>query len=121
MKLMIVDDSNIVRRAIEKYLGPLDMTLVGTAGDGEKAIELFKQFQPDFVTLDITMPKMDGLACLDEMMRINRDAKVLVISALSDPENGLQALKKGAQGFLSKPITEGALLEEVQRISGRKA
>jgi len=119
MKLLIVDDSNIVRRAIEKYLVPLGMTLVGTAADGEQALTLFKQHNPDFVTLDITMPKMDGLACLDEIMRINSATMVLVISALTAPEMGLLALKKGAKGFMQKPITEASLLEEVQRISGR--
>ncbi|MBI3394807.1 MAG: response regulator [Spirochaetia bacterium] len=118
MRLLIVDDSNVVRRAIEKYLGPLGMTLVGTAGDGETALTIFRQHLPDLVTLDITMPKMDGLACLDAMMQIKKDTKVLIISALSDQHTGLLALKKGARGFLPKPITEALLLEEVRRIAG---
>lgn len=64
MKLMIVDDSSIMRKAIEKYLSGTDIEIVGTAGDGKQAIELFKTTLPDVVTLDITMPEMDGLECL---------------------------------------------------------
>lgn len=116
MKLLIVDDSNIMRRAIEKYLETRTFTLVGTAGDGERALELFRAHMPDLVTLDITMPRMDGLACLDQMMRINPAARVLVISALKDPATGLQALRKGARGFLAKPFTARELCEEIDAI-----
>jgi two-component system chemotaxis response regulator CheY len=118
MKLLIVDDSNIMRRAIEKYLSDFNLELVGTAGDGEAAVALFLQHLPDMVTLDITMPKMDGLACLDEIMKIKPTAKVLVISALKDPATGLQALKKGAKGFLSKPFTKDELRIEFEAIIG---
>lgn len=116
MKLLIVDDSNIMRRAIEKYLQNKRCTLVGTAADGEAALEIFKNELPDLVTLDITMPKMDGLACLEQMMKIKPDAKVLVISALKDPSTGLQALRLGAKGFLPKPFTAQELQEEIDAV-----
>lgn len=116
MKLLIVDDSNIMRRAIEKYLEAKQFTLVGTAADGEAALRLFFQFLPDLVTLDITMPKMDGLTCLEKMLAIKPDAKILVISALKDPVTGLQALKKGAKGFLPKPFTAAELQKEIEEI-----
>jgi two-component system chemotaxis response regulator CheY len=118
MKLLIVDDSNIMRRAIEKYLAGKRFTLVGTAPDGETALELFKKHLPDIVTLDITMPKMDGLACLERMIKIKGDVKVLIISALKDPATGLQALKKGAKGFLPKPFTALQLQQEIDEITG---
>lgn len=116
MKLLIVDDSNIMRRAIEKYLSEFSLELVGTAGNGEQALELFKKYKPDLVTLDITMPKLDGLSCLKEMMSLDRSAKVLIISALKDPTTGLNALKLGARGFLSKPFTQNQLKEEIKAI-----
>jgi two-component system chemotaxis response regulator CheY len=118
VKLLIVDDSNIMRRAIEKYLEQKQFTLVGAAADGESAIQMFSQFLPDLVTLDITMPKMDGLTCLEKMLSIKPDAKILVISALKDPVTGLQALKKGARGFLPKPFTAQALQQEIEDIIG---
>jgi two-component system chemotaxis response regulator CheY len=121
MKLLIVDDSNIMRRAIEKYLRSNKFTLVGTASDGEMALQLFKKHLPDLVTLDITMPKMDGLACLDQMLKVKPQAKILIISALKDPATGLQALKKGAKGFLPKPFTAEQLQNEIGEIAGAEA
>ncbi|MDR0876757.1 MAG: response regulator [Treponema sp.] len=118
MKLLIVDDSNIMRRAIEKYLAEKQFTLVGTAADGETALQLFAKHLPDLVTLDITMPKMDGLTCLDRMLQIKPDTKILVISALKDASTGLQALKKGAKGFLPKPFTAVQLQKEIDEIMG---
>lgn len=114
MKLLIVDDSNIMRRAIEKYVKPFSLDIVGTASDGEMAVAMFRQHMPDLVTLDITMPRMDGLACLDEIMKMKPSTRVLVISALKDPATGLQALRKGARGFLPKPFTEAELQEEIR-------
>jgi two-component system chemotaxis response regulator CheY len=116
MKLLIVDDSNIMRRVIEKYLADKQFTLVGTAADGEAALRIFSQSLPDLVTLDITMPKMDGLSCLDRMLTIKPDTKILVVSALKDSVTGLQALKKGAAGFLSKPFTAEELQKEIEEI-----
>jgi two-component system, chemotaxis family, chemotaxis protein CheY len=114
MKLLIVDDSNIMRRAIEKYLGTFNLEIVGSAGDGERALEIFTETMPDLVTLDITMPKMDGLSCLEKMIEIKPDTKIIIISALKDPATGIQALKKGAKGFLSKPFKQEDLIEEMK-------
>ncbi|MDR2747621.1 MAG: response regulator [Treponema sp.] len=121
MKLLIVDDSNIMRRAIEKYLEHKQFTLVGTAADGEAALRIFSQSLPDLVTMDITMPRMDGLTCLDKMLAIKPDAKILVISALKDPVTGLQALKKGAVGFLPKPFTAAELQKEIEEVLGSRS
>lgn len=105
-----------MRRAIEKYISSFGLEIVGTAGDGEQALEIFKQYTPDIVTMDITMPKMDGLVCLEKIMGINPDCRVLVISALKDPSTGLKALKLGAKGFLPKPFTQNQLQEEFEAL-----
>jgi two-component system chemotaxis response regulator CheY len=129
LKLLIVDDSNVIRRAIEKYLNAgqtggnsaepakNSYELVGTAGDGETALRMFSLYKPDLVTLDITMPRMDGLSCLEKMLSLKPGAKILVISALKDPSTGLKALKKGAAGFLLKPFTAEQLRAEVEAIT----
>lgn len=121
MRLLIVDDSNIMRKAIEKYLRRFSFDLVGTARNGREALDLFRRHQPDFVTLDITMPELDGLACLTEMRSDRPQTRILVISALSDPMTGLEAVKRGANGFLSKPFTAEALATEVEQILQRGA
>jgi len=118
MKLMIVDDSSIMRRAIGKYLAPLNLELVATASNGQEAIDQFSLALPDLVTLDITMPQMDGLTCLSQLLVIKPTVKVIVISALSDPATGLKALKLGAKSFLPKPFTEAQLVDEIRRVAG---
>lgn len=116
MKLMIVDDSSIMRKAIEKYLSGTNIEIVGTAGDGVQAIELFKKTLPDVVTLDITMPEMDGLQCLEELLKIKPDVKVMVVSALKDEATALEALKKGARSFLGKPFTPESIKEAFDQV-----
>lgn len=118
MKLMIVDDSNIMRRAIGKYLSGMRLELVGMAGNGREAIDVFKKTMPDLVTMDITMPYMDGLACMEEILRVKADTRVIVISALSDHSTGLKALKLGARSFLPKPFTEDQLVTEIETVMG---
>ena len=115
MKLLIVDDSNIMRKAIEKYLSEFGLDCVGTAGDGESALALFREHLPDLVTLDITMPQMDGLTCLENIMKIKPETKVIIISALKDAETGLRAIKLGAQAFLQKPFSQEQLHEEIRQ------
>lgn len=116
MKLMIVDDSSIIRKAIQKYSAKYNLELVGMAADGKAALELFSQTLPDIVTLDITMPEMDGLSALDAMMQINPDAKVVVISAQSDKSTAIEALEKGAYDFIGKPFGEDKLDRVLQKI-----
>ncbi|MDO5686334.1 MAG: response regulator [Neisseria sp.] len=109
-KLMIVDDSNIIRNRIERGFNELQFDLVATAGDGKTAVEHFKKFKPDIITMDITMPEMDGLECIQEIMAIDNTVSILVISALTDEYTGLQALAYGARGFLYKPFSDEELM-----------
>jgi two-component system, chemotaxis family, chemotaxis protein CheY len=114
MKLLIVDDSSVIRRAIERGIESGEITEVDQAEDGEQAILLYAEKQHDIITLDITMPKMDGLTCLDRLMQINPEAKVLIISALRDRTTAIRAIKQGASGFLCKPINPDELREAFQ-------
>jgi len=106
MRIGIVDDSSIMRKTIEKYLEGYGVDIVGTASNGLEAIQLVQEKNPDILTLDITMPEMDGLTSLEEIMKIAPDTKVIVVTALSDKFTGLQALDKGAVGYLFKPVNE---------------
>jgi two-component system chemotaxis response regulator CheY len=111
MTLLIVDDSSVVRRAIERDLHSGDITEVDQAQDGEEAVRLYQLKRHDVITLDITMPKMDGLTCLDEILQINPNARILIISALRDRATAIDAIKRGASGFLCKPINPPELRE----------
>jgi len=116
VRLMIVDDSVIIRQAIHKYLKDFNIEVVGTAEDGKAAIEVFKEMKPEIVTLDITMPEIDGLTVLEEMLKIDKSVKVMVVTALSDKATGLKAIKLGAKSFLPKPFTPEKLKESFERI-----
>ena len=114
MKLLIVDDSSIIRSRIARIaLHPrlTSLSIVGLANNGVDAVTLCRSNQPDLVTMDLTMPEMDGIACIDILMADNPNLNILVVSALSDKTTALMALKKGARGFLCKPFSEDQLLE----------
>lgn len=118
-KLLIVDDSSVMRRTIEKNLANYDLEIIGQASNGKEALEIIKEEKPDVVTLDITMPEMDGIACLDEIMKIHPAAKVMIITALSDKLTGLTALDKGARGFMFKPVNSEDLEKAFDKLLKR--
>jgi len=116
LKLMIVDDSNIMRRRIERSQQFEELQLVGTAGNGEEALELFKRTDPDVVTMDITMPRMDGIECIGRLVALKPAVRILVISALADKATAVEAMERGANGFLNKPFTDRQLNEAIQEL-----
>lgn len=116
MKLLIVDDSLIVRRAIERTLLGTRFTEIRVANNGRLGVEEFKNFRPDFVTMDITMPDMDGLTALELILREDESAIILVVSALADRSTAVEAVDRGASGFLLKPITADSLEEAINDI-----
>ncbi len=121
MKLMIVDDSNIIRNRISRIMADAklpEIEIIGTASSGTEAHALFQTAHPDIVTMDLTMPEMDGVECTTLLTNLDPDVKILIISALSDKATAIQALKNGAAGFLYKPFTDdelvNALLELIE-------
>ena len=116
LKLMIVDDSNIMRRRIERSQQFEELQLVGTAGNGEEALELFKRTDPDVVTMDITMPRMDGIECIGRLVALKPAVRILVISALADKATAVEAMERGANGFLNKPFTDRQLNEAIAEL-----
>jgi two-component system chemotaxis response regulator CheY len=115
MKLLIVDDSNVIRRSIARNLTDVP-TEVRMAGNGLEALTAIDEFEPDLVTMDITMPEMDGLACVAEILRRKPHVRILVVSALADKATAVEAVRRGAQGFLLKPFTAETLNEEIAEL-----
>ena len=117
--LMIVDDSAIMRNRIARLCAKPALhavTVVAMAGDGAQALERAAQAKPDLITMDLTMPVMDGPACLRALRDVLPHARVLVVSALSDRATALQALTQGAHGFLLKPFSDQQLIESLQEL-----
>ena len=115
-KLMIVDDSNIMRRRIERSQQFDELELIGTAGNGLEALELFKKADPDVITMDLTMPQMDGIECISQLVALKPSVRILVISALADKATAVEAMEKGANGFLNKPFTDRQLNEAIAEL-----
>ncbi|HEU4627078.1 MAG TPA: response regulator [Steroidobacteraceae bacterium] len=115
-KLMIVDDSNIMRRRIERSQSFEELELVGTASNGLEALEMFRKMDPDVVTMDLTMPQMDGIECIENIVKIKPAVRILVISALADKATAVEAMEKGANGFLNKPFTDRQLNEAIAEL-----
>ena len=116
VKLLIVDDSNIVRRRIERSQQFDDLEVVGTAANGLEALELARRTDPDLVTMDLTMPQMDGIECITQLVRMKPEVRILVISALADKETAVEAMERGANGFLNKPFTDRQLNEAIAEL-----
>ncbi len=108
IKLLVVDDSPLMRRVMGEIFKPLDDFEVAFGRDGVEALRMLHEFQPGVITLDIHMPHMDGLACLDRIM-IERPCPVIMVSSLTDAgaDETLEAMQLGAVDFIPKP--EGAI------------
>jgi two-component system, chemotaxis family, chemotaxis protein CheY len=118
-KLLIVDDSSVIRNHISRLMVDprlSNLTIVGVAADGEKALVAARSFRPDVITMDLTMPNMDGEACIEQIAKILPDTRILVVSALSDKATAIRALTKGAHGFLQKPFSDESLVASLVEI-----
>lgn len=115
-KMMIVDDSNIIRNKIARIQRSQKFEIIAKAKNGAEAVKYAKLLKPDVVTMDLTMPEMDGLACIEALVKENPAILILVVSALSDKATGIRALTLGASGFLCKPFTEEELQEALNEL-----
>jgi two-component system chemotaxis response regulator CheY len=112
MRLLIVDDSNMIRSRISRVVqggGLSGIALVGLARNGAEALRVARATQPEVVTMDLTMPEMDGIECIQEMLRMLPRTRILVVSALSDKSTAIEALRLGARGFVAKPFSDDEL------------
>jgi len=120
IKFMVVDDSNVIREKISnvlttpEYAGEFE--LVGSASDGVEAVEQFKLLKPKIVTMDITMPRMEGVEAIEKLLEHDPDVRVLVISALADKATLIKAMHKGAYGLLCKPFTDLTLTDAIYEL-----
>ncbi len=110
-KLLIVDDSSIIRNKISRIDTFGKFQMVAAAANGWAALAAFAEHQPDVVTMDLTMPEMDGIECIRRLRQVDDGARILVVSALADKATAIRALQEGANGFLCKPFTDDELRE----------
>ena len=116
MTALIADDSKIMREILKEILTSKEILTIYEALNGEEAVQMYAQYKPDITTLDITMDKCDGINALQKIIGINKDAKVLMISALGQDVIVMDAIKKGASGFIVKPFTREQITTTLEKL-----
>ncbi len=114
--VLIVDDAAFMRMALRKMLEKLGFTVVAEAENGAEGVRRYKEFHPELVTMDITMPEMDGIKALKEIISFDANAKVIMVSALGQESYIKEAIIAGAKYFIVKPFKEehvGTVLNNV--------
>ena len=115
-KVLIVDDAAFMRMAIRTMLAKEDIEIVGEAENGLQAIKKYKECKPDIVTMDITMPEMDGIAALEGIMHYDPNAKVIMLSAMGQEAMVKDAIVKGAKTFIVKPFKEDHIIKAIYKV-----
>ncbi|MBI5415901.1 MAG: response regulator [Candidatus Omnitrophica bacterium] len=119
-RILIVDDAPIIRLMLKDILTVNGYSVVGEGNDGNEAIEKFKELSPDLVTMDITMPEKDGIRALQEILAIDQNAKVIVITAIDQRDSLMEAIRAGATDYIIKPFETDRVLSAVRRAFGEE-
>lgn len=114
-KILVVDDSMFVAKQIGQILTSEGYEVVATAADGKEGVDKYKELCPnvDLVTMDITMPRMDGITALEQIMTFDKNAKVVMVSALGKEELVKKSLLLGAKNYIVKPLDRKKVLERI--------
>lgn len=117
-RVLIVDDSMFVKKQISQILTSEEFEIAGTAANGLEGVEKYKEQFPniDLVTMDITMPEMDGVTALEKIMEFDKNAKVVMISALGKQDLVKKALIVGAKNYIVKPLQRNKVLERIVKV-----
>lgn len=117
-KILVVDDAAFMRMMIKDILVKGGYDVVGEASDGAQAIEKYKELSPDLVTMDITMPEMDGITSLKEIKKVDADAKIIMCSAMGQQAMVIDAIQAGAKDFIVKPFQGDRVIEAIKKAIG---
>jgi two-component system chemotaxis response regulator CheY len=116
--ILIVDDAAFMRMMIKDVLSKNGFEICGEAENGGKAIEKYKELNPDLVIMDITMPEVDGIQAVKEIKKLNGAAKVIMCSAMGQQAMVIEAIQAGAKDFIVKPFQAERIIEAVKKVLG---
>ncbi|HHW66327.1 response regulator [Defluviitalea raffinosedens] len=114
-KILIVDDAMFIRSSLKLMLENNGFEVIGEAGNGYEAIDKYKVLKPDIVTMDITMPEMDGIESLRQIKEYDKNANVVMITALGQESFVKEAIMLGAKGFIVKPFKEETVVKALSK------
>ncbi len=116
LKVLIVDDSLIIRKKITKIIEKLGHEVVFSAQNGQEAIAAYNEHKPDLVTMDITMPDMDGITAVKHIMKDNHDAKIIMVTSHGQEDMVIKSIQAGAVGYMLKPITDDKMAQAIGEV-----
>lgn len=117
-RILVVDDAAFMRMMIKDILTKNGYEVVGEAENGQKAVQLYKELKPDLVTMDITMPEMDGIAAVREIKKLDSGAKVIMCSAMGQQMMVMEAIQAGARDFIVKPFQQERVIQAIEKALG---
>ena len=115
-RVLVVDDAAFMRMMIKDILKRGGFEVVGEAEDGARAIEKYRELRPDLVTMDITMPDMDGITAVREIRNIDANVCIIMCSAMGQQSMAIDAIQAGAKDFVVKPFQQDRVLEAVRKV-----
>jgi two-component system, chemotaxis family, chemotaxis protein CheY len=117
-RVLIVDDAAFMRMMLKDILTKNGLEVVGEAVNGADAIEKFQELNPDVVTMDITMPEMDGITAVKQIRALNPQASIIMCSAMGQQPMVLEAIQAGAKDFVVKPFQADRVMESIRKVIG---
>ena len=118
VRVLVVDDAAFMRMMIKDILTKNGYEVVGEAENGMKALEKYQELKPDLVTMDITMPEMDGISAVKEIKKVDKNAKIVMCSAMGQQAMVIEAIQAGARDFIVKPFQADRVLAAVRKAVG---
>lgn len=115
-RILIVDDAKFMRLTLTNILKKTEHEVVGEADNGLKGVKLYRELQPDIVTMDITMPEMNGIEAVKEIRSEFPEAKIIMCSAMGQQKMVVEAIEAGAKDFLVKPFDEHRVIGAINRV-----
>lgn len=115
-KILVVDDAKFMRMTLANIINKSEHEIVGEGENGRHAVELYRELQPDLVTMDITMPEMSGLEAVKAIKAEFPNAKIIMCSAMGQQKMVVEAIEAGAKDFIVKPFDETRVLDAINRV-----
>lgn len=117
-RVLVTDDALFMRVMLKNILTQHGYEVAGEATNGREAVEMYKNLKPDLVTMDITMPEMDGISAVREIKKIDPDARIVMVTAMGQKNLVVEAIQAGAKDFIVKPFQPERVIESVQKLLG---
>ena len=115
-RVLICDDAAFMRQSLKVIIEKAGFEIAGNAANGAEAVKKYSEIKPDIVTMDITMPEMDGIEAVKEIIKQDSNAKILMVSAMGQQGLIIEAMRSGAKGFIIKPFQEEKIVDALTKI-----